>query len=337
MNIKLIFFSALIMLASTSAMSKSVQVGDLETVALEKDNSSNAAEGFRIVLTGFDESHGVKEADLADRASGKLKQALLKNGVEIVNIERGIRKKLNEEIKLIEANGSSNFSLPEAANLAVRGEISSANMSSRYEEERENWVKGKMLPNNLPAGCTYSANVQGTLVFYRVDPVEKYRTVAIDGSASESIPGKDCPAIKSDRARNLYLRAVDEAIDDGNAKIMNALARKGYVESAKKDKKGKKYYYRISIAPEDGAKPGVAVEFIKQERNSKGSFDDIPFADGVIACTNHPQAAYAMVKGKEKDDISNIKENTPVRLKYQDDGLLAPATDLLKKFKKCRP
>ncbi len=332
MKIKVFLLSTLILSACGLVPNKPVNVAMLqENVNLEQDSQYNPNEAHRVVVVGVEDSHGVSGISLGKHASAKLSQVMLEKGVNIVNVERSVRSQLTSEIQLIEAGGVSSFTLPDAANMATRGEIVSLNIVPSFTKASSYTnKKGEVI--RTPAKCSYTVKLSGILVFYKVDPVAKYKSVRFDGKASQDIPGGSCPELSASQKRNLYSRAVDSGIDDADNKVANALARKGFVVSSYNDIDKKKTYYRLSINPNQGAIPGVGVQFIEIRKSPMNKMDEIPFGEGKVACTNHTDAAYAVVS--DAAIIAKIKRNTPVKLKYKDDPIWI---GMMKKMFPCNP
>lgn len=333
MRSKILIMGTLLLSACGLVPNKAVNVALLnENTTIETNNEYNPKEAFRVVLVGVEDNHGVSGVSVNQQTTARLRQVMLQKEVNIVDVERSVRSKLTSEIELIEAGGVSQYTLPQAANMAVRGEIVSLNIVPKYTE-RNSYKTDNGSSHTTPAHCTYKANTSGVLVFYRVDPVAKYRSVSFDGSASQDIPGTGCPELSNSQKLNLFSRAIDEGIENADTKVANALARKGYVLAAYKDQEGKKAYYRLSVRPDQGAIPGVGVQFIELRPSpTNNKVDEIPFGEGKVACTNHTEAAYAEVK--DPMVIAKIKRNTPIKLKYKDD---LKWIEMMKKMFPCNP
>jgi len=265
----------------------------------------------RLIITGIKDTHGVASIKAGELAQTELRRNLLSNGIDLANIERSVMDNLVKEVELIELQGGvSQYSLPSAADFAINGEITSVTAGASHTPA----MRLKDGSYTKPF-CTYSARVEGILLMYKVNPVEKAATIPIAGAASTKTIGGYCnaytvrTAYAAASATSLVRQAINNAIDGANAKILNRAAPKGKVLSAKIDAKGKTVHYRISISPQQGATPGTTVQFLQTFENSF-----VPFAKGKISCTTHKEAAY--VKVTRPEDIDRIKLNTPVRLNF---------------------
>lgn len=329
----LILASTLLLGACNSLIPKPVNVAMLQPIELDKDPNVNTNNEIRLVFMGFEDKHSEQGLKLAAQAESQSRRQMLDKGVEIVDVERSIRGQLGSEIELIEAGGSSEFSLPKAANIAMRGELSSATLTQTWYEEKEPLITGKGLPDVIPAHCVYKSTVSGAVIFYDVNPVKRRNSFTFSGSAETKINGANCYGLKSSAERDLHFLAVNNGISNVGHKLMNVLARSGFVTSALQDaEKPDKVYYRLSIKPNEGAIPGVKVTFFEMRQGPNGQQEKIPFGEGRIACTNHASAAYAAVT--EPNLVAKIKVNTPVKLKYKDDPVWE---EMLRTMFPCNP
>ena len=270
------------------------------------------------------DGHDIKGVSTAKKAEAALRRSLLSRGANIVNIDRKMLKRLEEEVKRIEMSGGvSEYKLPEAANLSLHAEISDIGIDTFYTPP----VKKKD-GGYIPASCRYTANVSGVVLMYKVNPVEKLDAINISGSESRlETHVASCRNTSPKRELNLVNTAVSDAMESSKAGVLNLMTDTGYVISAKNDPKGKSVYYHVSLKPSKGAKPGVGVEFLMEFENSL-----VAFAEGAVACTSHKNAAW--VKVSKPDAVSRIKKFTPVRLKYSD-GVKGQLQDLRRQIIPC--
>ena len=112
----------------------------------------------KIVVFNADDSN----IDLAKNAKAgysiatTLEKHLSEAGTEIV--DRNIAKKLQNEIQLAEVKGKSTYQGPSIADYAITGNVSAANIGSKFYE-RSQWTDKKGKVYVTPAKCKYTAQV----------------------------------------------------------------------------------------------------------------------------------------------------------------------------------
>lgn len=333
MRLLLTFAIALALSACIEGTIKPYNFSEFQPFEIEDDPlASGASENAKLLVVEFDENHGVPGLKLSSKARSQIKQELLNKGVEIRNVEKGLRGKLDDEIKLIEAGGTSNYSLPSAANIALKGEISSATLSQNFSEAYT-YKKDDGTTVRVPAKCTYTAEVTGITVFYNINPVKKKKSTKLAGKSSLEKKESSCRGLSDGEKQNLYLKSVNSAVRNGRHALMNVLARKGYVVAAyRRVDKDKPILFRLSLTPDEGAIPGNKLSFFEFREGPNGELEKIPFGEAKVACTSHTNVAYASVK--DVNLAERIKVNTPIQLKYSK-GM--PIFDQLTSLIKCSP
>ena len=152
----------------------------------EAEDAKPAENGnFRVIVTDIKSDFDSSLApNLHKTLFGTLGRIITESGAERVRIERQLRSRLEDEFKRIEIEGSSQYTSPKAANLAISGELTTATITTSYDPEPLNYdfKKGKFVKG--PPECTYKALVEGGLDFYSVNPVQKVDTVAFSGTGA---------------------------------------------------------------------------------------------------------------------------------------------------------
>jgi hypothetical protein len=93
------------------------------------------------------------------------------------------------------------------------------------------------------------------------------------------------------------------------------MASTGYVKAARQDPETNEMYFRLSISPDAGAKPGVGVEF-KAYQEIDGVREPFTFAKGEIVKTNMEKFAFAKLDSEYEAKQSEIESGTPIQLKF---------------------
>lgn len=269
---------------------------------------------FRVIVTEIKSRHGSKTVTgLSETAEAQIEAIIQESGAKRVNVDRKVRDKLELEFKLIEAQGVSEYTPPQAANLAISGEITSAIITPVFVAEPQifNAETKKMVAG--PPECRYTAKIHGTLEFYTVNPVNTVKRITLNGIEKFKQPAHNCKDLPTGQSQNMFKAALHQAMESAADDIKNQMASTGYVRALRKDPKTNTFYYRISIKPVTGAVAGVDINFMKAQVID-GHNELFPFAKGVIACTNMPK--YAFVKLLTEGAESKIIAGTPVKLSF---------------------
>ncbi len=288
----------------------------------KSDNAESKNDEFRVIVTEIKSSHGsTATPDLSKAASGELSKIIQESGAREVTIDRGLRDKLETEFSLYEAEGRSDYTSPQAANLAITGIITNAVITSVYvpEPKRYDAKAEKMVVD--PPECRYTAKVEGSLEFYSVNPVDRIDRVGLNGFENVTGPahGQSCRDLSKNQTHILFLEAIHKAMNDAAADVKNKMASSGYVKLARKDPKTSKIYYRLSIKPSSGALPGVGVDFLETQLID-GQKEEFTFATGKVVCTNRSANSYAELETTGAEN--KIQVGTPVKLRFPDSGIL---------------
>lgn len=295
---------------------KPIDITSLQSVELDELELTESIVKHKVILAGVEDAHGNSNLDgLGPNFEQKLRSSMFKKGVDLVSVERSSVNKLIEEIKRYEMMGTSDYRPTQAANAAVRGYINAANWSASYskKEDRPKPFDSKLFGGD---GCDYTANVEGVLAFYKVNPLERFgQSIAFKGTGRKHIDTTNttCPTLPDEQYQQLFRTAIDNAIQESGGKIASKVPTYGWVEWAGKDLQKDKTYYRLSITPDKGATPDTKVVFLVRQIVA-GGMDEIEVAQGTIVPSNSSSAAF--VKLSSKEDEAKIKKNTLVKLKY---------------------
>lgn len=292
-----------------------------DTVPFELSKGTNKPNKVvRVILADFKDEHNNSSAKgLASEAlEGQVKRVLNKSA-EMVDLSRDMRKKLQEEIQIIEMNGDSEFVPPQAANLAVGGSIHNAHVDTRFVPAHKKFdlMKAEHVP--VPDQCVVEATVGGNVVFYNVNPVALEESVAFNGvdviETSPPAGSTNCVEPSDAQKRTMIKKAMMAGLESIEPVIKTMVAGRGSVEKAFIHTKKKKVYYQISIHPNTGALPGTKVQFLEmKEFNGRKSAE--PIAEGKVACTTKSKD-WAFVELKKKADQELIKQGTMVKLVFK--------------------
>lgn len=294
-----------------------VPIGSYPQVALDQTDDKMNQDKTRVILTKTKNNTGSRSVSgIEKKADGKLRTILHKGGINIVDVNRSIRNRLEKEFALIEAGGTSAYTPSKAANIAISSEVNTVFMETDPVPATSYTVDGKKYYTK--AHCKYTAKVEGSVILYGVNPVSKEHSFTFSGGKTfndEGANGGRCPNLQKGQKQSLFTQALTSAMESVENKIKNSLASRGYVVTARKNDKDGAHYYRLSIKPSDGAKPGVEVQFLDSQKID-GKKEYFPFAKGKIVCTDMPQNSYAKISSPEA--IPRIKKGTPVKLQFSD-------------------
>lgn len=304
-----------------------VEIDRIPKMALTEDSSGSGVaknKRFQVIVTGIEDEHGNKDAgDLGNIALGRLNSVIRDSGAKNVAISRQLRGKLDTEFDLIELEGGvSNYSSPKAADIALRGTIDSAYLSSNFNAKEVEAAIAKSTGTSPPLPmCNYTANISGTITAFGVNPVNEIQSFSLDQSTNfeQKAEYGACPELSTKKARQLFQEAAAEAVDEQKNKLKAILASQGFVVAAKQDPATGDIYYRLSTQPKSGAQPGVGVEFFKTEVVD-GYSDQIRLATGSVICS-HKKDRVAWARLENKEDAAKIFKGTRYRLIFKEDFL----------------
>jgi len=305
------------------------EIQNYETYNMGGNASTPTAMRLRVIVVGIDDEHNNKAAgDLGSIATGRLEPIIRDSGAQNVSIGRGLRSKLREEFEIIERSGGiSEYSSPKEADIALKGSISSAIITAKYSKDYYILNPANGRNENQGPTCEYIANIKGTMRVFKVNPVKELESFDMDESTKYTprARGSACPTLADAKARQLFQEATVSAIDTQANKVKNLMASRGSVLSARISPDGD-LFYRLSITPSAGAKPGVDVEFIK--RVNRDGFEEVMvLGEGTIACTpQKTQVAWAELKTEGAE--TKIQKGTEVKLRFSE-GLLDKAGGML--------
>ena len=221
---------------------------------------------LRVILTEFKDSHGSEEApDLSSRIfAGEVNKVLRQSGAEMVNMNRAMQDQLKKEIQLLEINGVSDYVPPQAANLAIGGEINSAYVDNEFKDATtaKNFITGD--EENRPARCVTTARVAGSVNVYKVNPVSRVDGLNFEGTDSTDTPGS-CRELSKAQKRTMLNKALIKGLEKVDGALQTLASSRGSVVSARINPETGKVYFRLSLNPAS-AKPGANVQFFEMTK-----------------------------------------------------------------------
>ncbi len=217
-----------------------------------------------VVFTADDSNIDLaKSAKAGFSISTSLEKHLSETGAEIV--DRNIAKKLKSEIKLAEVKGKSTYEGPSIADYAITGNVSAANIGSKfYERSQYTDKKGKVYVT--PARCKYTAQVTANLKVYKLPGLAFSKSVSIDDtvSVSEETRNSNCP-YSLNAQQSLVRQAAAAAVKDSRTEFQNYFAPKAYVIERRINED--KNIFKLSRGTDAGFKTGSSVKFYNLEVN----------------------------------------------------------------------
>lgn len=283
-------------------------------------------EKFQIILTEFKDKHDSKAAhDLAKNIfAGQVNRILRSVGADLVSVNRALGEQLKEEIMRLEQTGQSEYVPPQAANLAIGGAIYKADITTDYRKPYKN-KDGETVPGQ----CTTTAIVEGAISLYNVNPIGHLKDLAFKGRSSKYTEGS-CRRPSRTVERDMLKNALDDGLATVDGALKTQVAGRGHVVSARIDPESGKVYYRLSIKPEKGAKPGTKVKFY-EIKNHEGIQIESAIGDGKVVCTPlADKLAYAELNDNLQQDA--VSKSTMVQLIYTD-GFFDSMRDLRSEFR----
>lgn len=272
----------------------------------------------KIVVFNADDSNIAlaKSASTGYSIATSLEKHLSLSGTEIV--DRKIAKKLQNEIQLAEVKGKSTYQGPSIADYAITGNVSAANIGSRFIERSE-WTDKKGKRHVTPAKCRYTAQVSANLRIYKLPGLAYSKTVNIDDSVSvsEETRNSNCP-YSVNAQESLLRQAAVEAVDSARTEFQNYFAPKAYViERRTKDGEN---IFKLSRGKEAGFTTGSDITFYNLEvtRNPlthEASTEEYTVLEGTVSNQVGRNHAWVVVGDNEK--ASRVKLGDYVKVKYE--------------------
>lgn len=274
MTLAIIVFSFAILIAG--CVSKPVDVAaiplqemkvregvNINEIARQIDSSRQHRGRVQVVLVEF--TNGKNELthsnNVANIAMNELKHAITQSGAELV--DRGLVHKLQEEIRLIEITGKSEYREIALADIAIKGEITSTNYSSSFTQA-SSWTDDKGKVHHVPARCNYVGDTEALISFYYINPLSLKKTISVAGrerSSSDTTHSR-CQLSQGEIA-NLLSEAAQNAINSEARAIKNSFSPTGYIDEYRRSNDGNTHIFRTTLSPKIGAAPGNHVKIWK--------------------------------------------------------------------------
>lgn len=244
----------------------------------------------------------------------KIEEVLSGSSVEIV--DRSLALKLRDEISLAEAkgDGSTSYSGPEVASVAVRAFITDVGAGSKYTPASQYEYKGKIY--QVAQSCNYTGYATGGIRVYEVPSLRLMGTFALKGnvSVSENAYCREDQSVLTGLAR----QAVEDSVHRNRADLKNMFAPKGYV--VEKRAMDKNVIFKVMIGKAHGAASQDKLTFYTVRKNEnrltkKVEFEEIPLTAGVLS--DQITDDYAWIVPDDSDKAKQIRLGDFVKVVYK--------------------
>lgn len=250
-------------------------------------------------------------------------------------VDRKATEKLQKEVQLSEMNKTGSYAGPKVADYAVSGVISNASFSNKYVDGSTyvNPKSGAVI--SIPPKFIYSSQVAGNIKIYELPSLTVVNTIELDGKSirTENVQqdgGISLGGIKIggtqegglERDDGLVRQASADAVDEAEAAIRNAFAKRGFVLE-KRSFEGKSIF-KINLGSEDGIKHGDKFEVIGQYESvnaisGKSEIERRVIATGVISDKIDPKNCWIILDDKKQDAVLRVGDM--VKMKYSKSAL----------------
>jgi hypothetical protein len=244
----------------------------------------------------------------------KIEEVLSGSSVEIV--DRSLAMKLRDEIALAEAkgDGSTTYSGPEVASVAVRSFITDVGAGSKYTPASQYEYKGKLY--QVAHSCNYTGYATGGMRFYEVPSLRLMGTFALKGNVSVS----ENAYCRNDQGVLLGLarQAVEDSVHRSRADIKNMFAPKGYV--VEKRVMDKNVIFKVMVGKTHGAASQDKLTFYTVRKNEnrltkKVEFEEMPITTGVLS--DQIGEDFAWIVPDDLDKARQIRLGDFVKIVYK--------------------
>lgn len=299
-------------------------------------NPENASRRTRVIVMQARDSPSYRGQGLAEHATAGLEQLVGSTGkVEI--IDRSLGDKLDNELKLIEVQGTSRsegYSGPKLADFAVTVELGPSSFNSRYAQAVMIPQKDKPPLVLTPAGFVNSAKAAMTVRVYELPSLRVVLQEAVEGSVSQV--GQPFQ-VSAGQGLNLVRGAIDDGISDVKGRLLTELSPRGYIIDRRS--RDKKSIFRALISRQTGAKQGDTVEIFSVRQNvielgsvRRTSFEEVRVATGRVS--NVVTNDFSWIIVDDEKQAAAIRQGDLVRVRAGNDfnlnNPLKSLTNLLK-------
>jgi len=275
-----------------------------------------------------------KQANLGKSVATGIEGALSKFRLAEL-VDRKATEKLKQEVQLAEMNKTGSYKGPKLADYAISGAISNASFANKYVSGSTyiNPKDGSVI--SIPPKFVYNSQVSGNIKIYELPSLAVIETIELNGKAVRSenvqqdggislggiqIGGSQERGIQRDDG--LVRQAGADAIDEAEASIRNAFAKRGFILE-KRVLEGKSIF-KINLGSEDGLKHGDKFDVIGQYEvensiSGKSEIERRVIASGVISDKIDPKNSWIILADKKYDSLIRIGDM--VKMKYSKSAL----------------
>ena len=271
-----------------------------------------------------------KQANLAKSVAVNVETILSKFKLAEI-VDRSAAQKLQQEVQLVEMNKTGSYKGPKIADFAVSGSISNATFTNKYVSGSTyvDAKSGQLI--TVPPKFVYSSAVTGNLKVYElpsltvVENIElsgtKVRSENVQQSGGLSFGGLQVGGTQENGANRddgLVRLAGADAIDEAEALIRNAFAKRGYIfEKRVYDQKA---IFKVNLGKEDGIEHGDRFDVLGQYEvenpiTGKIEIERRIIATGRVSDKIDPKICWVVLDEKKQE--SAIRIGDTVKMKYK--------------------
>ena len=247
-----------------------------------------------------------RSANVGNSIAAALEIQIAEGGSDIV--DRTIANVLEEEIRLAEMRGRSEYHGPNIADFAITGTVTETKIKSSFsKEERRKLEDGSYSVS--PASCTHVAQIEANLRVYSLPEIKYVKSFSIKRSKklSQETNNSRCPLAQAER-EGLVRAAATRAVNVQREVIKNYFARKAYVLERRLDKR--RNLFKLSAGEIVGLKPNLKVVFYQVRRSRNGITGEVvhevhSVAEGQVSTLVGPN--YAWVYVDDEEDATKIR------------------------------
>ena len=263
----------------------------------------------------------IRNAGLGATLSSTVEKELAVSGAEI--IDRSIANKLGDELRLAESRGTGNYQGPEVAQFAIRGKISSAEYSAKFNEATSYTDKKTGKTSTTPSSYSHAANVVGNINVYELPSLRIVSSVKISGRGNANDPKQGA---NPQTGATLLRVATESAVEDSIHELKNFFAPKGYVVEKRVD--GDKSIFKILMGRDQGVKAEDKVVIYSLRRKTNAltgveSIEEMPVAEAVVS--EHVSNDESWASLADKQAAGKIRLGDFVKVKYSEASFLQKA------------
>lgn len=286
----------------------------------------------------FDFSDGeieiAKQANLAKSVAVNVETILSKFKLAEI-VDRSAVQKLQQEVQLVEMNKTGSYKGPKIADYAVSGSISNATFTNKYVSGSTyvDAKTGQLI--SVPPKFVYSSAVNGNLKVYELPSLTVIENIEISGTKvrSENVQQSGgvsfgalqlggTPENGANRDDGLVRSAGADAIDEAEALIRNAFAKRGYIFE-KRTFDGKSIF-KINLGKEDGIEHGDRFDVLGQYEvensiTGKIEIERRIISTGRVSDKIDPKVSWVVLDDKKQENAIRIGDT--VKMKYKKSAL----------------